>query len=230
MSSKLIVKRRGRPIAQPELKKVIRKEIKSYDNKTTEKNEEFMTPTSMGINSVGYGSSAQALQVCRTFITQGTNDTDRIGNELYLKSLVFRFTAEPGDTYNNLRLLFVMSKGDVPASATVAQLIADIFGGATSSATQWDSLINTEKYRVLYDKSVFLEKFPTDGNSSSVHPRAKYLTGKIKINQKIRWMYDGESTLVLPFRDIICVAISDSAAVPNPGFVSGAMRLRWTDK
>lgn len=174
-------------------------------------------------SSVGYGSSAISTQLCFG-ISQGVTDGQRIGNRIRLIGCKIYFAVQHSttDLYNNIRFLLLRPKTD--RLGTGATLIQNILSGATSSGTQWASPVDTERYKVYMDKVMNLYNRPNAGNDATVIAPTRFIRKFFKLNGSVQW--DDEANVM---RDYLLIAISDSAAIPNPGVVAGHVKLYYTD-
>lgn len=80
-------------------------------------------------------------------IVKGTNATDRIGNEIHVKGLLFRLQLVPNAQYNNVRIVVIRwNSSGTPAAA-------NIFQTTGSNAAPFSPLIRdaSHKFQVLFD-------------------------------------------------------------------------------
>lgn len=226
MSKKLTVVRRGQPL-KPSQKRQVAQIAKKAVRKEAETKEKDLTYTALGLSSIGYGSASSVLYMANQ-IASGSADGQRVGNKILIQNIRFQFAIMPGDTTNWFRLIFVIPKTGVDYNATVTNVAENVLGLA-SSATQWMGLIDTDRYRVLYDKMIFLEYVPDAGSSAAVHGQGKILKGNIKLNKEIEYAYSSASAATYATNDVLMLAISDSGAVSHPGAVAGNLRIYYKD-
>jgi len=78
--------------------------------------------------------------------------------------------------------------------------------------------------RILWDKTIVIHSH--DGMIGYI-PGVKYIHKKIVFRKPIKVSKNPGTTYVN--KDIRFACLSDSTAVPNPGFTSGFIRARWID-
>lgn len=183
----------------------------------------------LSFSSVGYGGSAIVTRLCAG-INRGTNDGERIGHKLTLKGVYVNFAIQQESgvaatiTYNNIRFVLLRPRGRYTTSSYGA-LVNSIFNGNPSSATQWLTPIDTDYFQVYIDKKYNLKAMATGDPSTPTALATKFVKMFKKFNKKIQW----DEQEGAPFSDIWLLAISDSAAIPNPGVVAGFVRLYYQD-
>lgn len=202
---------------------VVKKEIR----KESETKEKDLTYSALSLTSIGYGSSSINNYLVQN-IAQGYDDGQRIGNKIHLQNIRFQFAFTAGDTVNHLRLLMLMPKTGLDYNANVQNLAQNVTTIA-SSGQQWLGLVDTDRYRVLYDKKLFLEYVPDTGSTSAVHAVTKFVSANIKINKDIEWAYSAAAAAVQPTTEVIFLCISDSSTVSHPGAIAGNLRLYYKD-
>lgn len=175
--------------------------------------------------SVSYGSGAIVTQLTRG-ITTGVGDGGRIGNEIVLRGVYINMAIQcaSGTESNNVRIVVIRPKGQFSTSSTAA-LVQSIFNNATSSATQWLNPIDTDAFKVYYDKKMWI--MPKD-ISATGNVTQKFVTRFLKFGKrgiKMTWNISNSQ----PFRDIWVVAISDSTAVSHPGAIAGFIKIYYKD-
>lgn len=107
---------------------------------------------------------------------------------------------------------------------STASFVQSVLSGAPSGATQWLQPVDTDRFEVLLDKVYYLKNTAVDGSSSASAVSTRFLRKFIPINKKIQWDDSGQIN-----NDVYVIAISDSAAVPNPGAVAGYIRVYYKD-
>ena len=68
--------------------------------------------------------------------------------------------------------------------------------------------MDTNRWRVHFDRTFFLNFMPVDGSTSTSVARTRFLKAFVKVNRKIFWDDAGNIN-----NDVYLIAISDSAAV-----------------
>jgi len=214
---KRVVRRKTGGPASSTVKKMVIREI----NKTQETKEITHLHSIMG-----FGSITENTYYLVRPITQGPADNQRIGNQIFVRGFRYYLPIQNADTYNHVRIMFLMPHKSVNPSATTGNLIADIFGGTPYN--MW-SPVNTDKYRVLRDHFINLKVQPETGTSSVTIPDTRLIKGFVKINKKFQFEHDAATATTFPTSEIVAVAMSDSAIIPNPGAIGGWVRLYYKD-
>lgn len=215
--------KRSKTVSVPKLYRMVQKMKPEVKEKVYQFNS--IGPASVSLASVGFGSSAIAPVLCNG-ITQGTGDSNRIGNNIRLIGIKFQFAVQPGDNTNYFRLLILRPKNEIYNFPTGGStLVQNILSGTASSATQWLAPVDTDRYQVFYDKRAYLDYGAVDGSTSTTVPkRIKFFERFIKLNTSVQWDFEGNI-----MRDFLLLAISDSTIAPNPGVVAGYLKLYYTD-
>lgn len=175
--------------------------------------------------SCSYGSGAIVAQLTRG-ITTGVGDGNRVGNEIELRGVYLNMAIQcaSGSESNNFRIIVIRPKGQFSTSSTAA-LVQSIFNNAGSSSTQWLNPIDTDAFKVYYDRKFWI--MPKDINATG-NVSEKFVTKFLKFGKrgiKMTWNISNSQ----PFRDIWVVAISDSTAVSHPGAVAGFIKIYYKD-
>lgn len=210
-------------VAQKVVNKNIEQKEKKYD--FTSVGIDPVSGSSVSLGSVSYGGSSIISGLCRG-ITTGTGEGSRVGHEITLRGVYIWLAVQcaSGTETNNFRLSVIRPKGQISTSS-VAALAQQIFSNAGSTATQWLNPIDTDIFKIYYDKAVFIK--PSDisgvGNASQ-----RFYKTFIKFGKKGLTMKWNEADSQ-PFRDLYVVAISDSAALAHPGAIAGFIRLYYKD-
>lgn len=202
-----------------ETKKIVRNTIKNMAE-TKELRSTYLTVGGgIGVSSVSYGGSSK-LGGLYGSIASGSGQNNRIGNTILATGVRFDFVMSPGDTTNQLRLIFFTAKknGIRYQPSDVANFVENVLSGNAASATQFLAPVDTSRYRVLYDRTKLLRFVPTfgGGTATDVYALQRHYKGFIKLNKKIQWDDENEIT-----NDIYYLAISDSGLVSHPGAVAG---------
>jgi len=200
---------------------------KSVFNRSVETKEARYTYSSVGginFSSVSYGSAAVVAGLFGA-IAQGTGQAQRVGNSIYARGVRIYFPVQAGDNINNLRFICVSPKQGAPIQPTNAQVfIQGVLSNGSIGATQWTYPVDTNRWRVHFDRTFFLNFMPVDGSTSTSVARTRFLKAFVKVNRKIFWDDAGNIN-----NDVYLIAISDSAAVPNPGVIGGFVNTYFKD-
>lgn len=221
------MRRRPRRTYRRRTRRLVPRTIKRYVTKAIDRNieDKFSTNTMRFI----MGSISNAwIEVCVNLWSQGTSTGTRVGRKVQIKSLFIYGTIAGGDSesalddpYNNVR--FVIGLYDGSAGATPL----------TTANMNIDSVIKRDSCRFLrrkyYDKYIVFnvastEKGGGDGYAPTIKKFRYYKRFKRPINV---WFAD--DTNLYPSIRLVMSAISDSAAIPNPGFVNGYWVVKYQD-
>lgn len=219
------------------LKSQIKSEVKKALNSTIERKERRYLWSSIGgsngnntgtlsatsFASVSYGSGACVASLCAG-IGFGTGEGQRTGTRIQLNSININLNVQNGDDTNYFRLILVRPRGGHDMSS-VANFVAQVFTNNTSSGTQYGSPIDTNNYTIYMDKLVYLHRIPLTGTDATGALMNHSFKKFFKLNTPVEF----DQTTTFPDRDFFLIAISDSAAVANPGAVSGFVKLTYTD-
>lgn len=220
-------KRTGRrAVSVKTVRKVARKEVLRAVE-TKELVYPYNSGTLQNFTSISYGSGAGYARVCLP-IAQGVGNGQRVGNSIYLRGIYINLPIQNGDSHNNMRLLVVTPKRDIP-DGTVAEWVQDVLSNTPSGSTQWAAPVDTDKYHVLYDKHRFVYATPQDGSSANVVPHTFFFKKFLKINKKITWVNDVPTASERTIRDYIILLVSDSTVVPHAGCIAGFVKLYFKD-
>lgn len=216
-------KRRGGRKRKTTSVKRLTRMVKSMRPEVKEKVYQYTDVNGTSYNNISYGSSTPNSLLCGG-ISQGVADGQRIGDKIKLIGIKvhFAFTHANADLYNNIRWLLIRPKTD--RNSVGGTLTQNIFSGAASGGTQWCSPVDTDRYRVLYDKSYNLYNRPNDGSTTTTIQPTRFFKKFFKVRANMQWDAEGNLT-----RDYILLAISDSAASPHPGVVAGHVKLYYVD-
>lgn len=213
-------------IVRRELNRAIEMKIRQYAYSSV-----GISPVSgsaQSFNSVSYGSDSIVTGLCAG-IANGTGEGQRIGNKITVKGCQINLACQSGDFTNYFRLLLVSPRKQATFTS-VAAFIQQLFSNQASSSTQWLQPVDTDVYKVYYDKRVNLRYLATGGTGGVTDPAAvasvKFFKKFIKFRKPIKWELSAPAT---PTNDLLLVAISDSAAVTNPGMVAGFVKLWFQD-
>lgn len=159
-------------------------------------------------------------------VAQGTDQDERIGNHIRLRSLEIKGVIAQGSAD---------SSSDDPYN--VMRIVIGLWGSSTTPLGNVAWGINVplrknmnpgELFKKYYDKYVALTVTSTEkGEGDGYTPGLKqfHYYKKFK-NVVINW---GSSATTEPDKRMILSIVSDSAAVPNPGFINGYWVLTYED-
>lgn len=178
--------------------------------------------------SISYGSGASVAGFFGA-ITQGTGESNRIGNKIQARGIYMRLAIQPADNTNYVRVLVVKPLKDMAPNVTVgsgiATFVQNVLSNTAGSSTQWLAPVDTDRYKVLHDKNYFLRFGPLDGNSgSTIINRMLFVKKFIRLNQKCQWDESGNMN-----NDVWLIMLSDSAAIGHPGVVAGFLKGYYKD-
>lgn len=188
-------------------------------------------PFSNGLQSVdltqwiSYGSGTH-LTALVSGITNGTSDSTRIGDKIRLRGVHIDFNVylQAGSTtypvFSNTRVILFSPKKSLwqggTQVSTVAGFCSKFFVNYSADSNMWCAPINTELYRVYYDKRKFFKFTPTISQAQGVSyssPSIRRFRKFIKFNRPITW---GKDAYVCD-RDVFLMIISDDAEGATSG-------------
>lgn len=177
-------------------------------------------------------SSGDISHVGGSLVTQGTGDTERIGNKITAKSLQIRWQAKigassvvPNDAYNQLRLMVIRYETDDPATAPT---IADFLENHNVMSPE-ETMVSPYKRDSNYQFTIMHDKVHNlywGNNSGGTGGAPRLKMGILKFNLKdraIRYATGGPKTNYIVF------SVSDSGATPSPELALHS-RFYFTDK
>jgi len=203
--------------------------VKTYINNKLDKimEDKFvnfsLTDVTYGFPSVGNAWTERELNL----VAAGTESNQRTGRRIKLKSLEIKGTLAAGasgnvldDPYNNMRIVIGLYDESTPLTTGSATMFLPIMRTLGTNG----SLI--KKY---LDKFVALNVTSTEkGQGDGYAPQCKTFKFYKKWKKGIFIDYIGtDADDGTKFLYMSC--ISDSAAVPNPGFVTGYILLKYED-
>lgn len=181
-----------------------------------------------GFGSVSYGGSSIFTSLDGG-IDNGTGEGQRIGNRITIKGFQINMAVQTGDYTNYFRMLLVSPKKQYDKSSA-ANFIQELFSNKASNSYQWLQPVDTEVYKVYWDKKVDFRYLATGGTGGVTDPAAvpgtKFFKKFVKLNKKCQWTVANGYFSTSP---LFLVAISDSGAVTNPGAVAGFVKVWYTD-
>lgn len=171
--------------------------------------------------------SNEWINIPLTNISLGTDFFQRIGAKILLKSIDFRGVLVGGanesafdDPYNVIRIVLSRWDGETvtPFSTLSGHTIHNPINRTITGIPGMKS-----KY---YDKYIAMNVSSTEkGAGDGYSPSARVISFKKTFKKGIPIIYSPTSASDKFFLSMI----SDSAAVPNPGFVTGYCMLTWKD-
>lgn len=151
-----------------------------------------------------------------TPVNQGSTDTDRIGDQLTLRSVAIRGYAQGSSvsTYNVMRMvLFQWKPNSTPAVGDIMNVLANT--NAPNSFSKWDL---KEQYNVLKDWRILLRG--TDYQAQLFYHK---ISGK-KLRKKLQFVAGGNSSN----NRVYLLVVTDDGASPYPG-ITYQSRITYTD-
>lgn len=197
-------------------KAMIRSVVKSMDRKVIE----VKRWTRDFANTV---STTAGLYDCIAGIAQGLDNTERIGNEITVKSITLRgivyITPTTGDAFNHLRMtLFQWHQDNVVAPPDPNVIWQTAFYVAGHGYYAPYNLEQKPKYHIIKDKTFTL----TRDNNGSLHFLMKF-SGKF-----VRNISFDQATGLPVMNGIYIYWQSDSGVVVHPGFAM-SVTVDYTD-
>lgn len=143
-------------------------------------------------------------------IPQGDTAVQRDGNKVYVTGLDFHLLLSKADTYNVVRIVFLIDKGGI---ALTPNQYLETVSNPMSFRSGED---NVGRFKVLYDKTYLVDE---------THPN-KLISGHLKVNKVINYI---SSATGIPSRNgLWMMTISDSGVATHPS-ITGYTRLRFLD-
>lgn len=147
-------------------------------------------------------------------IPQGVLDTERIGDQIRLATITFRYVVTVGDNFNFLRLIIFQFKSNNSFNPAVSAILN---GTAPTYLSQY-SVDNNQTFQVLYDRT---HRLDTDDP-------AKVVIGKCNMKYCKRKLQFQAGSNTTGTGMIYALAISDSGNAPNPG-IQGEFNFWYSD-
>jgi len=181
--------------------------IKQIVNKTIEKKIQSFAETKMHLTEIDaeYGYDGAVVQL--SAIAQGDTQGNRDGNEIQLKSLVFRTYGVASDAYNVQRIIIFRWKED--SAPVVADILQDVAGAGSQNVISPTSFNQKSRYTILYD--TFLTSIGTYVPVSRVISHHLNLKGS-------KCVYNGANATSYENNQLWVLFISDSDAATHPTF------------
>lgn len=219
--------RRPRRYRKASRAKSVARIAKAIFNRAVETKEVRYSYTSVGganFSSVSYGSGAVVAGLYGA-LANGTGQANRIGNAIMARGVRIWFPLQPGDNINNLRFIAVSAKSGAPVQpSSVALFLQSVLSNGSAGSTQWTYPVDTNRYKVHFDRTFYLRFNPVDGSTATSTPQTKFLKAFIRLKRRIFW--DDTNTVN---NDVYLIAISDSAVAPNPGAIGGFINAYFKD-
>lgn len=182
-------------------------------NKRSELKTRWGYITSSGVPAIrfGHGQNIASVRVLQN-IQKGTGGQNRIGDEIFVRGFRFNLEVVNYDTYNNIRILLVMSRGrQLPLDGL--QLSNEIFkwnaGDNSDALYHMNSPINNKYHKIIYDKRLTLYNRPTGQELATFVNTHKRLKISRRWNKKISYLPEPD-TSGTPNIQLTLVALSDS--------------------
>ena len=135
------------------------------------------------------------------------------------------------DKYNSLRIVAAVFDGDAAGLATGAKWPTMLQGTATPIRVRnptWPADGSTQMIRrKLKDKYITLTSVGRD--STGYMPAIRPVSFRFRFKKPLIVNYTNESGTLKPDKYLGIGMISDSVAVPAPGFITGALTWFWKD-
>lgn len=199
-------------------KKKVSKTVKKYvkkvlDYKIEDKNIHNDLTAIAPFQSIG--NSWDTYLCCNP--SQGTTAVQRIGRKIHIKSVELYGVLSAGDNSNCVRIAMYTSDTSNALSGVDIdwKLSRDRIGGGNFGT-------------LYYDKYIPLQFTPFDGATASGVSQQKIVRIKKVFKRPIPIVYSDDTTGT--YNKQLCISvISDSAAVPHPGFTRGYVITRFED-
>jgi len=184
---------------------------------STEKKAFFYSTGNVAVTTAGVAYKLST-------VTEGAGRSQRVGDELNVRSLSIRYSIQVGatgllaaaDQFNSVRLIVLRWAQDdgayVPSTANILQS-----GSATAVLNEHYNFDGRNLYKVIYDKTHVVFNSPVWNGSTTTWQHgygANFAsdTLEIPLNSKISFDIDGTSAI----GHYYLLAVSDSAFSPNP--------------
>lgn len=165
--------------------------------------KKFKINTFSGI-SIGAGTPvSQEL----TYIANGTQQNERIGNQIRVTGIFADLIITGADTTNTIRMIIYIPHD--PSN--------------TLSSLMYNGAPDMDQFTILYDKIITTSS--NGPNNKRVMIRRSYTRGYKK---GIRIQYYGSAATDVSKNRILIYVVSDSAAIPDPQ-LNGYLRMYYTD-
>lgn len=159
----------------------------------------------------GTASSVAMLSYDLLQVTQGSGQANRIGDKINVKKIDWNLSLQPGDDYNNCRMILFTDKENVTATGTV---ITSLYGSPNPNV------------KLIVDKFVTPKYLSAVGNAAGQAMVPVHVSG----SKEVDWIvnYPSGAGTNPSDRQLAFQFHSDSVAIPNPG-AYGYVRVWFTD-
>lgn len=161
--------------------------------------------------------------------SQGVTPQTRLGNKIKIKSLEMKGVMAGGcaenvldDPYNVVRIVIGLYNGSDTTPLTDAPAVMD--APITTRLYSQAQLIKKYYDKYFHFNAVSVEKNGGDGYASNTVGFRYY-----KRFKKPLWITWGDDSTTYPTKYLIMSALSDSGAVPHPGFIAGYWKVTYED-
>jgi hypothetical protein len=148
--------------------------------------------------AVGIGSSGTVYDI--SAISQGTSDSNRVGDSVTLDRLRLSYAWAAGDTTNVCRL--VVFQWNVQSTPLISSVL--LYSSALLVPYAMPAIDTQKEFKILYDRSDYI---------STSSPTIAGDIVEIKMPGKIQFQAGSSSSGT---GKIYMIAVSDSSASPNP--------------
>lgn len=179
-------------------------------------------------SSIGsINSSWNEIDLCSNIVI-GTDVGNRIGRKIAINSFYLDGVLQGGqsnlatdDAFNTVRFVLGLWRSQTPCALNGLD-IGSMINKSGYGSTGGISLVR--KYR---DFKIILSTPGAD--STGYLPAVRKVRIYVKFRRPINITFPATSTTTIQSTYLILSVISDSVAIPNPGFISGRYSLTWHD-
>jgi len=179
---------------------------------------------SLGSTNFGSISDSGLVAELTSMISNGSNVNQRIGGQIFLKTITIQLMMSPGDNNNFVRLILCRPLAGMTAGGANINTSQFFNGYCNGVSTPLNPAVSTQ-YFIYFDEVVKLEYVAAAGSSSSQTACQQFFKKVVKVNLPIK--YDNVSGYTT--NPIFFAAISDSSAVAHPGAVAGGISITFHD-
>jgi len=221
----MVYKKKYKRYAKKYGKKTVAPAIKSYVHRAITRNIETKVKEYQLSNTWGSVSTNWVENAIEGGIGQGEAGNERIGRSIQITEIELKGVLMNG--VSNLitddnRNLFRLVIGIWDNSTTPCQAVPVLMWEKVTKALNSEGNI----MRILYDKTFSLCAVGRDSTGYLPMTRNVYYKKRFKPALKITWSDD---TSDYPDKRLVVSMMSDSAAVSNPGFITGFLNLSYND-
>lgn len=193
-------------------RKKVPRPIVSFVKKQINKNLEYKYHTAYYAVSGGVPNNGAVTALID--IKQGVLDTDRIGDEIKMRTITFRYVVTVADSHNYVRFILFQMKSPNNVGPGVTYVLN---GSAPTYLSQY-SVDNRSNFNILYDRTT----------SVDADDPAKVVIGKANMKYCKRKMQFQAGSNILGTNMIYALAISDSSSTSHPS-ITGEINFWYTD-